>query len=190
MIDRARDCGRQILAALLRHELRLTTMRYGVLVSFCVDALFSAATGGPTGELSSNTSPDTRNLMGSPISMYKSCFSPSSNGYSHTQACSASSKRDGCCKTVGGMRMSSKKPSVTVRRDAKFRAVDSVSRKIDMIHLICPTQATLHWTRARSQVDDGRDGVHSSHSPCTPSRLQLRILPVITSPTFGRKTMY
>lgn len=45
--------------------------------------------------------------------MYRSCVAPSSNGYSQTHACSASSKRDGCCRAVGGIKISSKKPKVT-----------------------------------------------------------------------------
>lgn len=65
------------------------------------------------GDVSSKISRDTRNLMGSPTSMKRSCLAPSSSGYSQTQACSASSKREGCCRAACGMRMSSKKPSVT-----------------------------------------------------------------------------
>ncbi|KAI9586902.1 hypothetical protein GQX74_002749 [Glossina fuscipes] len=92
---------------------------------------------GPIGELSSNISRETRNFMGSPMSMKRSCLPPSSKGYSQTQARSVSSKRDGCCRAVGGIRISSKNPNVT----------------------------------------------------CTPSWLQLRILPVSTFPTGGRNTM-
>lgn len=76
------------------------------------------------GELSSNISPVTRNLIDSPMSMYKSCVEPSSNGYSHTHACSASSKRDGCCNAVGGIRMSSKKPSVTKNAHNEIEKLD------------------------------------------------------------------
>lgn len=84
------------------------------MISLCADVDgLSMEFGGPIGELSSNTSPDTRNLIDSPISMYKSCVSPSSNGYSQTHACSASSNLEGCCRAVGGIRTSSKKPSVT-----------------------------------------------------------------------------
>lgn len=92
---------------------KITTIRYGVLISLWLDVEGLSLLGGPIGELSSNTSPDTRNLIGSPISIYKSCVPPSSNGYSHTQACSASSNRDGCWRAVGGIRISSKKPRVT-----------------------------------------------------------------------------
>lgn len=55
------------------------------------------------------------------MSMYKSCVAPSSSGYSHTHACSASSNRDGCCRLVGGIRISSKKPSVTESNTETYR---------------------------------------------------------------------
>lgn len=95
------------------YSIQFTSIRYGVLVSDWFDAEVLSAFGGPIGELSSNISPDTRNFIDSPISIYKSCVAPSSNGYSQTHACSASSKRDGCCKPVDGIKISSKKPNVT-----------------------------------------------------------------------------
>lgn len=104
----------------------LTIILYGIFESlwFEVDGLSEAPPGGPTGELSSKISPETRNLIGSPISIYKSCLSPSSSGYSHTHACSVSSKREGCCNAVGGINMSSKNPNVTAYHREKIRLID------------------------------------------------------------------
>lgn len=64
------------------------------------------------------------------MSMYKSCVAPSSNGYSHTHACSASSKRDGCCKAVGGIRISSKNPKVTVDSKESLIRTKMIQNKI------------------------------------------------------------
>lgn len=48
----------------------LTSILYGVFVSGWLDDVDGLSTfGGPIGELSSKMSPNTRNLIGSPISM-------------------------------------------------------------------------------------------------------------------------
>lgn len=71
-----------------------------------------------------------------PISMKRSCPSPFSKGYSHTQACSASSNREGCCNAVGGIRMSSKKPNVT--------ASVIVFQLVSVFYAISAIKLTMH----------------------------------------------